>query len=363
MKNKNDVNVLFQQIKINELVLKNRFVMSSTADYIKNNQVARMQRFEKLAQGGVGLIFSGGMSYENINSSWLEVIENIHKNGGKFVFQSVVSVGFKGFNFDEGRDCIAVSELSEDNVFFNNPYLQYAKHHAATEQEINMIIDFYAKAAENAKKVGADGIAIHSAHQSLLSQFLSPITNKRTDKWGGSIENRARIHEEIYRTIRAKVGKNFPIFIKLGVEDLLPGGLQFAEGKSVAKLIVGYGYDALEISQGLQDMTDWAKTSVRTVMRSSDEAYFRLWAREIKKLVDKPIIMSGGLRDYAMIKEIIEGEEADLVGMCRPLIRETDLINRWQRGDTRRATCISCNKCLTELVMKGEPLECYLDKK
>lgn len=214
------------------------------------------------------------------------------------------------------------------------------------------------------KKIGADAIQVHAAHQNFLSQMLSPLTNMRRDNWGGSIENRTRLHREIYKAIRVEVGNDFPVLIKLGVEDAVESGLKFAEGKIAAKIIADCGYDALEISQGLQDYEDWSGTPMRiNINAAKDEAYFKKWCYEIKQVVSRPTILTGGLRSLEMMEQLITDGTADCFGMCRPFIREPALIKRWQDGDRRKATCVSCNKCLTELLMHGKPLECYLDKK
>lgn len=159
------------------------------------------------------------------------------------------------------------------------------------------------------------------------------------------------------------MGKDFPVLIKLGVEDALKGGLKFEEGKEIALLISQYGYDAIEISQGLQDFRSWEGTPMHLINSIKDEAYFRNWSLEIKKMIKLPIILTGGLRSFELIQSIIENEEADFIGLCRPLIREPGLISRWKNNDRRKAICISCNKCITELLMKDLPLECFLDKK
>lgn len=347
--------------------IKNRFVMSAAADNLENDQEKQINRFASLASGGIGLIISGGMRVHNIDS-WDKIVETTHNNDGKVAIQLVTERGPGVGPWSKPReDAIAVSALSDENPFFNF-LTQYGKHHAATENEIEDIINTYGKAAAKAKLIGADAIQIHAAHQSFPSQFLSPLTNKRTDKWGGSLENRTRFHGEIYKTVRAVVGDDFPIIIKLGVQDFLKGGLEFSEGRIAAKIIAECGYDAIEISQGLQDIESAFKLGnshgipMRTgINKITDEAYFRPWCQEIKKLVTKPIIMSGGIRSYELIEEILNKNDADLVGLCRPFIREPGLINRWQKGNLHKATCVSCNKCVTELLIKGLPLECYLD--
>jgi 2,4-dienoyl-CoA reductase-like NADH-dependent reductase (Old Yellow Enzyme family) len=356
------MSILFEPIKIKNLILPNRFIMSAAADNLDNDRDAQLQRFRKLAEGNIGLIICGG-TRPNAVEKWQPVIDAVHKKGGKFAVQ-LVSIPGPGVSpwSDPNADTIAVSVLDKDSVFFNN-LIKYGKHHAATEDEIIEIIKNYGKAAAKIKEIGADAIQIHAAHQNLLSQFLSPITNKRTDRWGVSLENRTRIHCEIYKTVRKAVGDDFPILIKLGVADAFPDGLKFIEGKIAAQIIAQAGYDVLEISQGLQDVNDLAHgTPMRAgIMSIEKEGYFRNWCKEIKQLINKPTIMTGGLRSFELMEKLVQDGETDMIGMCRPFIREMNLIKRWQSGDLRKATCVSCNKCLTELMWHGKPLACYLD--
>ena len=121
------------------------------------------------------------------------------------------------------------------------------------------------------------------------------------------------------------------------------------------------GFDALEISQGLRG-SSYAKTEFKTRINSLDrEAYHRRWCAEIKKKVDVPIMMVGGLRTFELMEEIVQNKEADLISLSRPLIREPGIINEWKRGDRHRAKCISCNKCFEGLI-KGETLRCLQDE-
>jgi 2,4-dienoyl-CoA reductase-like NADH-dependent reductase (Old Yellow Enzyme family) len=98
------------------------------------------------------------------------------------------------------------------------------------------------------------------------------------------------------------------------------------------------------------------------IRKQEDEAYYREWCQQIKQIISKPTILTGGLRSIELMGELVQSGVTDCIGMCRPLIREPALIKRWQDGDLRKATCISCNKCLTELLLQGKPLECYLNK-
>ncbi len=185
IKNEYDTNMnsmrqvpVFTSFTINNLNLKNRFVMAAAADHLDNDIETRKARFARLATGNIGLIISGAMRLHNIDS-WKEVIAAVHQHNGKIALQLVTESG-PGVSpwSDDDRDAIAVSVLAEDNAYFN-PIVQYGKHHEATEEELKHIINTYAQAAVKAKEIGADAVEIHAAHQNFLSQMLSPITNKQ----------------------------------------------------------------------------------------------------------------------------------------------------------------------------------------
>jgi len=240
-----------------------------------------------------------------------------------------------------------------------DPYFK-AGYRTMAEDEIWEVVRAFGDGAKRAREAGFDAVQIHGAHAYLLSQFLSPYTNRRRDEWGGSLENRLRIHREIYWDIRQKAGKDYPVLIKIGVQDGFPNGLEFSEGKLAAKNLAESGFDALEISQGLRGIGS-ENTEFRTKINVLDhEAYYRNWSREIKNQVDVPVMMVGGLRTFKLMEEIIQKKEADFISLSRPLIREPGLVNDWKRGDHHRAKCISCNECF-ESLLKGEPLECVQD--
>jgi 2,4-dienoyl-CoA reductase-like NADH-dependent reductase (Old Yellow Enzyme family) len=161
----------------------------------------------------------------------------------------------------------------------------------------------------------------------------------------------------VYCDIREKVGDDYPVLIKVGVEDGFPGGLGFSEGKQAAQLLAQWGYDAIEISQGLRGK--WYEgTEFRTRINHIDrEAYFRNWCKEVKTQTNVSIMMVGGLRTFGLMEEIIQRDEADFISLCRPLIKDPHIINEWKGGDHRRVTCISCNKCYKAL-LEGETLHC-----
>ena len=205
-------------------------------------------------------------------------------------------------------------------------------------------------AAVRAREAGFDAVQLHGAHGYLMSQFLSPLSNRRTDRWGGNAENRRRFHLEVIRGIRKAAGDDFPLMIKFGVQGDKDGDLSLDEGLETAQQMVREGIDAIEVSGS-------GRNSVR-IMREGDieKPYFRERAAAVKQAVEVPVAVVGGIRSIETAENILDTGEADLISMCRPFIREPDLVLRWSRGDRNPAKCISCNKCLR--MGRGKTLEC-----
>jgi 2,4-dienoyl-CoA reductase-like NADH-dependent reductase (Old Yellow Enzyme family) len=364
------MSILFEPAQINTMVLRNRFVRSATVDngaesgYVSEQQI---RFFAGLAQGGIGLIVTGmtcvhpsdqirpvqnSLARDEYIPAYKRLITAVHNHGGKIAVQLVHSGRQRGkWLADDDDYAIAPSVIKDD------PYFDGGHYRAATHEEILEIVEAFGDAAKRAREAGFDAVQIHGAHAFLLSQFLSPHTNHRHDEWGGPLENRLRVHSEIYKAIRGKVGLDYPVLIKLGVQDGFFGGLDLSEGKKAAQILAQLGFDALEISQGLRG-EPFEGTEYRTKIDGLDrEAYFRQWCKEIKPQVHVPVMMVGGLRTFTLMEEIIEKGEVDYISLCRPLIREPDLINKWKKDYLRRAKCISCNKCI-EALLKGDFLYC-----
>jgi 2,4-dienoyl-CoA reductase-like NADH-dependent reductase (Old Yellow Enzyme family) len=365
--------ILFETAKIKNMELRNRFVRSATYDgcadkgSVTENQ---MSLYTTLAEGGVGLIITGitcvhhngqiskfqnSISSDEFISGFKQLISAVHDRGAKIAVQLFHGGREARFSRSSDRIPIGPSFLEKD------PYFK-AEYRAMTESEIWEVIRAFGDGAKRAREAGFDAIQIHGAHSYLLSQFLSPHTNHRDDEWGGELKNRLRLHHEIFRDIRQKVGEDYPVLIKIGVQDGFPGGLEFSEGKLVAKYLAELGFDALEISQGLRGPSA-EDTEFRTKINTLDrEAYYRNWYREIKNQVKVPVMMVGGLRTFKLMEEIIQNKEADFISLSRPLIREPGIINEWKRGDRHRTKCISCNECF-EGLLKGETLHCIQQEK
>jgi len=182
-----------------------------------------------------------------------------------------------------------------------------------------------------------------------MSQFLSPLTNHRTDRWGGSSENRRRFHLEVIKRIRKTVGKDFPLLIKFGVQEDRDGGLSLNEGLETARQMVEQGINAIEVSAGE------SRRAVPVMEKGeSERVFFRERTAAVKRTVTVPVMMVGGIRSFQMAKDILDSGDADLISMCRPFIREPDLLVRWHKGEVEPARCVSCNNCLRP----GQTLSC-----
>ena len=355
--------------------LRNRFVRSATYDgstdgtgHVSDKQI---RLHENLADGGVGLIVTGTFyvhssgqfsAYQNTiaDDSCMpglkRLASSVHDRGARIAVQLFHAGKAAMHSFGDGQIHINIApSFIPDDPYFGN------KHRAATEEEIWDIIRAFGDGAERAREAGFDAVQVHGAHHYFLSQFLSPYTNRRHDDWGGTLEKRLRFHHEIYRDIRVKVGEDYPVLIKVGVQDGFPDGLEFSEGRLAAQHLAQWGFDALEISQGLRG-NGYESAEFRTKINSIDrEAYFRDWCRNIKSQVNVPIMMVGGLRTFELMEEIIQNDEADFISLCRPLIREPGIINAWKGGERHRAKCISCNGCLGALISE-EPMYCTQEK-
>ncbi|MFT5887014.1 MAG: 2,4-dienoyl-CoA reductase-like NADH-dependent reductase (Old Yellow Enzyme family) [Arcticibacterium sp.] len=188
---------------------------------------------------------------------------------------------------------------------------------ALTEAEILETIDAFANTAFILKDAGFSGVQIHGAHGYLVSQFLSPYTNIRTDKWGGSLENRAKFVVEVYRAIRERLGRAFPIGIKLNSADFQKGGFTEEESMEVVKILSKEGIDLIEISGGTYEAPAMMgkRSKESTVKR---EAYFMDYIEKARKITKTPLMLTGGFRTASIMNEAVASNQLDVVGIARP---------------------------------------------
>ena len=213
---------------------------------------------------------------------------------------------------------------------------QIATPRALEEHEILDFIQRWARAARWAEQAGFKGAQVHAAHGYLLSSFLSPLANRRSDRWGGSIENRARFLIETVRAIRKTVSSGFALSVKLNSADFQRGGFGPEDSQAVIAMLNDEGIDLLEISGGNYENPAMAKgakgvngAKASTVAR---EAYFLEFAEKVRKRVDVPLMVTGGFRTESGMAEAVASRATDLVGLARPLAVEPDFPRRIMAG-------------------------------
>lgn len=352
---------LFDPLKINGLEIRNRFIRSATMDSMADNGMvsdAELEMYENLGKGGIGLIMSHGLfptiegkaspgqlsvySDESI-SSLHKLVEKVHENGGKVAAQILHGgwlctpdvTGFEPVGPSpvmNPRSGIRVRELSSDEVY--------------------ELIDAYIQASRRIIEAGFDGVQLHAAHSWMLSAFLSPATNKRTDEWGGSTEKRTSLLKKICEGIRKVAGNDFPIMVKLGIKDYHPEGKSIEEGILQAQILESAGVDSIEVSEGLEE------DFFHHIRLDVTNPYYIDECRKTKDALSIPVMLVGGMRKLKDMQEVVEDETADAVSMCRPFIMNPYLVKNLRAGTAEGSDCTSCNQCMRK--MGQGKLKCVL---
>ena len=227
-------------------------------------------------------------------------------------------------------------------------------------KQLQSIVAAFVSAAQRSLDAGFDAIQLHVAHGYLLSEFLSPRVNRRTDAYGGSVENRVRIVCEITTRVRDEVSPDLPILVKMNGADFVAGGLEAHEAAEAAARMEAAGVDAIEVSGGTRD--SGKQGAVRTdVCTIEDEAYFRKQAEVIRRATGVPLFLVGGIRSLETVEALVSEGVADGVALCRPLIREPALVQRWAAGDREPARCASCNRCFVP-IRRGKGPVCLKER-
>ncbi|MBW6485296.1 MAG: NADH:flavin oxidoreductase [Syntrophobacterales bacterium] len=361
---------IFEKININGMLLENRTVRSATweglADKDGGVTPALSDRMIALARGGVGLIITGhafitkngrsgpgqlGVYQDELLPGLTRLATAVHKNSSRIVLQ-LAHGGFFAMGKLTGEAPLAPSLV---------PEMAQSPRREMTLPDIQELVGAFAAAAGRAKAAGFDGVQIHAAHGYLLSQFLSPAFNRRTDEYGGSIENRTRFIIEALRAIRLSVGPDYPVLVKMNVGDFIDGGLALDDSLTAASLLAEAGIDAIELSGGF--LSGGKLSPSRMGIDSEEkEAYFSEEAKAFRKKVSVPLILIGGTRSFGVAERLIADGIVDCVSFCRPLIREPDLINRWKSGNFAKAACISCNRCFGP-GLTGQGVYCVAEKR
>lgn len=356
---------LFEPAQIGPMTIRNRFVRSATWEAMAAPDGAVTPRLvdlvAALARGGVGLIISShafvgpegqagpgqiGIYKDDLVSGLSRMAAAAHDHGAKILLQ-LAHAGYFAPQRLTGTPPVAVSAMVK---------LDDTPRRELTVADIQAVIRAFAMAAARAQDAGFDGVQIHSAHGYLFNQFLSPLFNHRTDEYGGSLPNRARVHLETLRAVRLAVGPDYPVMIKLNGRDFAEGGLELEDAVEAAVLMEAAGLDALELSSGMTRFATFG--SARTgVTKQEKEAYNQAEARVFKQRLKIPLILVGGIRSLPVAERLFAEGACDFISMSRPFIREPDLVNRWRSGDRRKAACTSDNLCYGP-ARSGEGLYC-----
>jgi 2,4-dienoyl-CoA reductase-like NADH-dependent reductase (Old Yellow Enzyme family) len=353
--------ILFEPRNIGKMEVKNRFVRSATAEGA-SDEAGRITDeifhiYRDLAEGGVGLIITGhayvqpdgrctpdqmGIYSDDLVPGLRKLSSEVHSASPDCLIAVQITHAGRQVLRGSVSEPVAPSAVTDTRTGVNPREM--------TEAEIEDCMGAFTDAAERVKLAGFDAVQIHSAHGYLISSFNSPHTNVRSDKWGGSLENRMRFLMETYRSIRRKVGDDYPVLVKLNAADFLDGGIEIEESTKIARTLAEEGIDAIEVSGSMFESYTGKGAARTRIRRREQEAYFLPYAEKIKEAVgDMPVILVGGIRSVPVMEQIMVEGKADFISLCRPLIREPDLPNRIREGK-RNADCISCNGCMSNRV-------------
>ena len=374
--------LLLEPGSIGPVTTRNRVVRAGTSESMAGpgGEVTQelVTLYEDLARGGAGLIFTGhtychprgrygkrqvGIDSDASIEGLARITSAVHRHGGR-VFAQIAHAGSQTLL----PEIEPLAPSAGENVMTGRPVA------AASAEEIEEAIESFREAARRAAEAGFDGVHLHGANGYLISQFRSPISNRREDEWGGSPEARERFPIAVVKAVREALPPELGLTMKVGFRDVVEEpGLEVDEAVAGAGLIVAAGLDGIEVSSNL--MSDYVSASIRAYVavdrrRAAEdllvhrlhkepeaEAYFLPFALRLREKVDTKIVLVGGLRRTQTMEGILESGGADFVSMARPFIREPDLVRKLEAGRTGVVACVSCNMCLMHEDIHG--LRCW----
>ncbi len=363
---------LFAPINIGSMALKNRIVSGpATMCYAEDDGRVNerlIEFYRKKAAGGVGLVILEGAFISPESRGYagqigidsdaavpgLAKLVAAMKEGGAKTSIQIQHCGRRAKSKLTGLQPLGPSAI---------PYAAGADvPREMTEEDIRTAVAQFADAAERAKRAGFDSVDIHSAHGYLPAAFMSPLANKRSDAWGGSLENRCRFAVEVVRAMKARVGDDFPITIKISADEFAEGGLNIEDTARIAKLLEEAGIAAIQVSAGAPSNSnivrfDQRVTFMRTMPMGTEYGPLVYLAEEVKKHVRIPVIAVGRLNDPDLAERVLKEGKADLIGITRQLITDPDWPNKVRDGRISEIRpCIACNEgCYNMILSGGQP--------
>jgi 2,4-dienoyl-CoA reductase-like NADH-dependent reductase (Old Yellow Enzyme family) len=387
----------FAPVRLGALQLRNHVIKTATYEGMCPGGIpsdALVQHHRELAAGGVALttvaycaVSSDGRTFAEqmymrpeVIAPLLRVTDAVHREGGAASLQ----LGHCGW-FTKNAE-LSTRLPRGPSLTFNAYGLAAGKPIALpmSADEIGAVTQEFGDAARHAREAGFDAVELHLGHGYLLSQFLCPATNRRTDVYGGDLGGRARLSLEVLARVRQVVGAGFPVLCKTNLRDGFRGGLELPDAVALARLLEAAGADALVLSGGftsktpfylfrgrrpLAEMIDAEKSRLqklalrffgRNVIREYpfEEMFFLPQAREVRRAVQMPLVLLGGIVSRANVDSAL-AEGFDFVAMGRALIADPDLIRRMERDPGARTRCTHCNVCVAEMDLGG--VRCVLD--
>lgn len=359
---------LFQRGQIGRMTLRNRFVQSPIftqyAGTFGDVSDRMIEYYRARARGGVGLIITENTSvdwmvgrtvghpiridHDRFRSGLAALTEAVHNEGAKIAVQ-LHHTGRQNSQANTERNEPPIAPTAGITSAFGTP------PRAIELAEIPGLVDMYAQGARRAVEAGFDAVELHGAHGYLLGQFLSPKTNKRTDEYGGALENRARFALEVVRAVRDIVGPDFPVMYRLSVEEPYEGGLPLDEGLQFCKMLEQY-VDALDVSAGNYD-------TAATLLPMYPPGNLVHYAKAVKESVSVPVIGVGRLTWLLdEMNDAVASGELDFVALGRAQLADPETVAKTRRGEGAHVRrCIAVNECISRWMFKGQHTQCVIN--
>ena len=335
-------NLLFTPITLpNGTTIKNRFFKSAmsegmgTRDFQPKKNIATL--YKRWAEGGTGLIITGNIMVDpkgtaepgNIvfdKNSNMEILKNWANQGQQHGAKVMVQLNHPGKQVPKtiAKETVAPSAVPLGNglnKLFSTP-------RALTTSEVEELVQKFVTSAKVAKEAGFSGVQIHAAHGYLISQFLSPIDNRRTDKYGGSLENRMRFLKEIYLGMREELGKDFTIGIKINSTDFKEDGLTEEDSLKTIIELANLGLDFVEISGGTYERP----AMMGATSKSTNQVFFAEYSKKLKQKIEIPVVVTGGIRSINTMNTLLNDNTTDFIGTARPLTIDPNIPNKIKQG-------------------------------
>jgi 2,4-dienoyl-CoA reductase (NADPH2) len=348
---------------IGRLALPNRIIMGSMHLGVESDGAVLAAFYAERARGGAGLIVTGGSSVSRVgaggrNYSFINdpagaaalrrAVEAVHDANGRIALQ-LFHAGRYAFLASFGLQPVAPSAVP--SRFSPDP------PHALSEAEILATVEDFARGAERARALGFDAVEVMASEGYLLNQFLSPLTNRRQDAWGGDLERRMKLPRAVLSAIRERVGRDFPVIFRISGADLMQGSTSVEETLAFARALASDGVDALNVGIG------WHESPIPTVQQVVPNGVWVHVAAAVKSAVGAlPVIASNRINSLAMADGVLAAGSVDFVSMARPFLADARIVAKAARGEAALVnTCIACNQACLDRSLLDEPITCMVN--